>query len=81
MLYRAVLCCALLRTAALCLLFAAKASGLPAGDADAEVKRLMTESAEMTSAQKEAEAHLQQSQRTIDDLQAVLRTAQVTSNL
>ena len=54
---------------------------MPAGDADAEVKRLMTESAELTSAQKEAEVHLQQSQQTIDDLQAVLRTAQVTPKL
>ena len=48
-----------------------------AGDADAEVKRLMTESVVLSSAQQETEAHLQQSQQTINELQAALRTAQV----
>ena len=38
----------------------------------------MVESQQLTSAQQEAEAHLQHSQQTIDDLQAALRTAQVT---
>ena len=47
------------------------------GDADAEVKRLMGESAELNSAQQEAEAHLKQSQQTIQELQAALKSAQV----
>lgn len=47
------------------------------GDADAEVRRLMTESAELNSAQQEAEAHLKQSRQTIQELQAALKTAQV----
>lgn len=49
------------------------------GDADAEVRRLMSESAELNSAQQEAEAHLKQSRQTIQELQAALKTAQVTS--
>ena len=48
-----------------------------AGDADAEVKRLMGESAELNSAQQEAEAHLSQSKHTIQELQSALQAAQV----
>lgn len=47
------------------------------GDADAEVKRLMGESAELTSAQQEAEAQLGQSKQIIQELQAALKSAQV----
>ena len=47
------------------------------GDADAEVKRLMGESAELNSAQQEAEAHLRQSKHTIQELQSALQAAQV----
>ncbi|DBA94998.1 TPA: hypothetical protein ACH3X1_002520 [Trebouxia sp. C0004] len=46
------------------------------GDADAEVKKLMGESAQLSSCQQEAEAHLQQSKAAIQELQAALRNAQ-----
>ena len=51
------------------------------GDADAEVKRLMGESADLNSAQQEAEAHLSQSKQTIQELQAALKAAQVTGHV
>ena len=51
------------------------------GDADAEVKRLMAESANLNSAQQEAEAHLSQSKQTIQELQAALKAAQVTGHV
>ena len=47
------------------------------GDADAEVKKLMGESAQLSSSQQEAEAHLQHSKEAIQELQAALRNAQV----
>lgn len=47
------------------------------GDADAEVKRLMGESAELNSAQQEAAAQLGQSKQIIQELQAALKSAQV----
>ena len=47
------------------------------GDADAEVKRLLGESAELNSAQQEAEAQLGQSRQIIQELQAALKSAQV----
>ena len=50
---------------------------LIAGDADAEVKKLLGESAQLTSSQQEAEAELLQSQQTIQELQAALKNAQV----
>ncbi|KAL3163383.1 hypothetical protein ABBQ32_009768 [Trebouxia sp. C0010 RCD-2024] len=46
------------------------------GDADAEVKRLMGESAELNSAQQEAAAQLGQSKQIIQELQAALKSAQ-----
>ena len=51
------------------------------GDADAEVKRLMSESAELNSAQHEAEAHLKKSKQTIQELQSALQAAQVLTLL
>ena len=47
------------------------------GDADAEVKKLMSESAGLNSAQQEAEAHLKKSKQTIQELQSALQAAQV----
>ena len=47
------------------------------GDADAEVKKLMGESAQLSSSRQEAEAHLQHSKEAIQQLHAALKNAQV----
>ncbi|DBA85365.1 TPA: hypothetical protein ACH3X2_006045 [Trebouxia sp. C0005] len=46
------------------------------GDADAEVKKLMGETAQLSSSQQEAEAHLQHSKEAIQELKAALKNAQ-----